>query len=53
MLSLLIDMGSKQNIYYKIEQAPLQPSFCQREDLGTSNHDVLSQECSCVNSSFL
>ena len=33
--------------------APLQPSFCQQEDLGTLNHDGLPLECSCANSSFL
>ena len=32
---------------------PSQPSFCQQEDLGTSNHDGLSLESSCANSSFL
>jgi len=42
-----------RNINHKIQLAPSQPSFCQQEDLGTSNHDALSLECSCADSSFL
>lgn len=33
--------------------SPLQPSFYPQEDLGTSNRDALSLDCSCANSSFL
>ena len=31
---------------------PSQPNFYQQVDLGTSNHDVQQQACSCANSSF-
>ena len=35
------------------KKTPSLPNFYQPEDLGTSNHGVLSLGCSCVNNSFL